>query len=76
MPPDHASPTSVHISQSVLRCHIAAFEAMGGVPEEILYDRMKTAVVGEDEAGVITYNAHVPPRGACPFAVHPDNGRQ
>lgn len=42
--------------QSVLRCHIAAFEALGGAPEEILYDRMKTAVIGEDEAGVITYN--------------------
>ena len=34
--------------QSVLRCHIAAFAAIGGVPEEILYDRMKTAVIGED----------------------------
>jgi len=43
--------------QSVLRCHIAAFAAMGGVPEEILYDRMKTAVIGEDAAGVVTYNA-------------------
>lgn len=43
--------------QSVLRCHIAAFTALGGVPEEILYDRMKTAVVGEDDAGVVTYNA-------------------
>lgn len=43
--------------QSVLRCHVAAFGAMGGAPEEILYDRMKTAVIGEDEAGVITYNA-------------------
>ncbi|OOY02649.1 IS21 family transposase [Thioclava sp. F28-4] len=43
--------------QSVLRCHIAAFAALGGVPEEILYDRMKTAVIGEDEAGVVTYNA-------------------
>lgn len=41
---------------SVLRCHIAAFEAMGGAPEEILYDRMKTAVIGEDEAGIVTYN--------------------
>jgi hypothetical protein len=30
---------------------------MGGAPEEILYDRMKTAVIGEDEAGVVTYNA-------------------
>lgn len=36
---------------------MAAFGAMGGAPEEILYDRMKTAVIGEDEAGVITYNA-------------------
>lgn len=43
--------------QSVMRCHIAAFAAMDGVPEEILYDRMKTAVIGEDEAGVVTYNA-------------------
>ena len=42
---------------SVLRCHIAAFSDMGGVPEEILYDRMKTAVISEDEAGVVTYNA-------------------
>ena len=39
-----------------MRCHIAAFEAMGGAPEHILYDRMKTAVIGEDEAGVVTYN--------------------
>jgi len=42
--------------QSVMRCHITAFEAMGGSPEHILYDRMKTAVIGEDEAGVVTYN--------------------
>ena len=26
--------------QTVLRCHIAAFADLGGVPEEILYDRM------------------------------------
>ena len=32
---------------TVLRCHVAAFEALGGVPEQILYDRMKTAVMGE-----------------------------
>ena len=42
--------------QSVMRCHIAAFEEMGGSPEHILYDRMKTAVIGEDESGVVTYN--------------------
>ena len=42
---------------TVLRCHISAFEALGGVPAEILYDRMKTAVLGEvDERGIV-YNA-------------------
>lgn len=61
--------------QSVLRCHIAAFAAMGGVPEEILYDRMKTAVIGEDEAGVVTYNASLVALlshyGAVPRACRP-----
>jgi transposase len=41
---------------TVLRCHAAAFEALGGAPREVLYDRMKTAVVGEGEAGGIVYN--------------------
>jgi transposase len=35
---------------------MAAFAAMGGVPIEILYDRMKTAVTGEDEQGHIIHN--------------------
>lgn len=43
--------------QSVLRRHVGAFEAIGGAPEEILCDRMKTAVIGEDDAGIVTYNA-------------------
>ena len=42
--------------ETVLRCHIAAFEAMGGATTEILYDRMKTAVIGEDETGTVVYN--------------------
>ena len=42
--------------QSVLRCHIAALEAIDGVPREILYDRMKTAVIGEDADGLVVYN--------------------
>ena len=42
--------------QSVLRCHIAALEAIGGAPREILYDRMKTAVIGEDVDGLVIYN--------------------
>jgi transposase len=42
--------------QTVLRCHIAAFEALGGVPAEVLYDRMKTAVLGEVDDQGIVYN--------------------
>ena len=42
--------------QTVLRCHIAAFESRGGVPAEILYDRMKTAVLGEVDDQGIAYN--------------------
>ena len=42
--------------QTVLRCHIAAFEAIGGVPREILYDRMKSVVIGENDDGTIIYN--------------------
>ena len=42
--------------QSVLRCHAAAFAAIGGAPKEILYDRMKTAVIGEDADGLVVYN--------------------
>jgi len=42
--------------QTLLRCHVQAFDAIGGVPIEILYDRMKTAVTGEDDQGHIAYN--------------------
>jgi transposase len=42
---------------TVLRCHMEAFEHFGGVPREILYDRMKTAVIGEPDADrPIIYN--------------------
>jgi transposase len=42
---------------TLLRCHAAAFEAFGGVPEHILYDRMRTVVSREEpEAGHIVYN--------------------
>ena len=34
---------------TLLRMHHAAFHALGGVPREILYDRMKTVVLGIDE---------------------------
>jgi transposase len=41
----------------VLRCHLDAFAELGGVPQEILYDRMKTAVLGEDQERQVIYNA-------------------
>ena len=41
---------------TVLRCHVAAFEAIGGAPREMLYDRMKTAVIGDGEHDGIVYN--------------------
>src|SRR3954469_21251624 len=43
--------------QTLLRCHTAAFEALGGVPEQILYDRMRTVFNREDpESSHIVYN--------------------
>ena len=41
---------------TLLRCHAAAFEAMGGVPADILYDRMRAVIGGEGEAGDVVYN--------------------
>lgn len=50
---------------TVLRCHMEAFEHFGGVPREILYDRMKTAVLGEpDQDKPIVYNAKLLACGA------------
>lgn len=42
--------------QTLMRCHMQAFAALGGVPIEILFDRMKTAVTGEEADGHIVYN--------------------
>ncbi len=62
--------------QTLLRCHMQAFDALGGTPIEILYDRMKTAVTGEDDAGHIIYNRsllalarhyHFQPRACRPY---------
>jgi transposase len=52
--------------QTLLRCHTAAFSALGGVPEQILYDRMRTVFSREDpDAGHIVYN-----RTLMAFAAH------
>lgn len=48
--------------QTLLRCHAEAFEALGGTPAEILYDRMRTVVSrevpqdGSEASGHIVYN--------------------
>ena len=41
----------------LLRMHEAAFYEWGAVPDEILYDRMKTVWTGVDERGEIVWNA-------------------
>ena len=40
---------------TVLRCHMEAFEHFGGGPREILYDRRKTAVLGQGDEAIV-YN--------------------
>ncbi len=61
--------------ETVLRCHIAAFEAFGGATLEVLYDRMKTAVLGEDPDGTVRFNpslvALLDHYGARPDACQP-----
>ncbi len=38
---------------SVCHCHVMAFEEAGGIPHEILYDRMKQVVIASFKDGVI-----------------------
>ena len=61
--------------QTVLRCHIDAFAAMDGAPSELLYDPMKTAVIGEYANGVVQYNTSLVSLlnhyGAVPRACRP-----
>jgi transposase len=42
--------------QTLLRCHVAVFNELGGVPREILYDRMKSAVQADGGEAGIVYN--------------------
>ena len=42
---------------TLLRMHESAFRQWGSVPEEILYDRMRTIWTGTDERGEIIWNA-------------------
>jgi transposase len=58
-----------------LRLHEAAFDALGGVPEEILYDWMKTVAFGVDERGEVRWNPKFTDFaghwGFCPKLCHP-----
>jgi hypothetical protein len=42
--------------ETLLRMHEAAFQQLGGVAAEILYDRMKTVVLGTDERGEVRWH--------------------
>jgi hypothetical protein len=39
-----------------LRCHVHAFHYLGGVPQEVLHDNLKTAVIQRPAAGVVRWN--------------------
>ena len=41
---------------SVLRCHMQVLTSLGGIPKRILYDRMKTVVLGESEDRHVIYH--------------------
>jgi len=42
--------------ETLVRCHVTAFTHFRGVPKEILYDRAKTNVTGEDSEGQVIFN--------------------
>ena len=46
--------------QILLRCHAAAFEALGGAPAEILYDRMRTVVHQREDPRPVTSSTIAP----------------
>ena len=41
---------------TLLRLHEKAFHELGGIPQEILYDRMKTVCLGTDERGEVRWH--------------------
>lgn len=44
--------------ESLMHCHESAFEYFGGVPLEILYDNMKTVIIGRDYYGEGKHRLH------------------
>lgn len=43
---------------TLITCHQGAFEAFGGVPQQVLYDNMKTVVIERDIDGAGTHRYH------------------
>jgi transposase len=43
-------------TETFLRCHLHAFHYFGGVPAELLYDNLKTAVLQRDRDGRVHWN--------------------
>ena len=41
---------------TLLQCLLNAFEACGGVPQEVLFDNMKQVVLGRDEQGLVQWH--------------------
>lgn len=50
---------------TLLRQHEAAFAALGGVPQEILYDWMKTVALGTDERGEVCWHPQFADFAGC-----------
>lgn len=48
----------------LVRCHLRAMAEFQGVPREVLYDRMKAVVVGEDAEGQVIYHPTMRDLGA------------
>jgi hypothetical protein len=43
--------TTSQVIEALLRCHLHAFDYLGGYPREILYDHIKTVILTDDPAG-------------------------
>ena len=56
-PPPHGRSRNRHKARYSVEDARAAFQQWGCVPEEILYDRMKTVWAGTDERGEIVWNS-------------------
>ena len=52
----YAGPATDQTLETLLRQHEQAFHDLGGVPAEILYDRIKTIVLGTDERGDVRWH--------------------